>query len=76
MKELDDFVEKNVQFKEMYSKMMRASEEAIRILIEAQRECEEMYLNATEPMLEKIANAYSSIFSDDEGNDKSGESPR
>ena len=32
-------------YKEMYLKMMRASEEAIRILVQAQRECEEMYLS-------------------------------
>ena len=72
MEELDDFVEKNVRFKEMYSKMMRASEEAIRILVDAQRECEEMYLNATEPMLEDLKRAYSSVFPDDDN----GESPR
>lgn len=33
-------------YREMYLKMMRASEEAIRILIKAQQECEEMYLSA------------------------------
>ena len=33
-------------YKEMYLKMMRASEEAIRILVQAQQECEEMYLSA------------------------------
>ena len=32
-------------YKEMYLKMVRASERAINILIEAQRECEEMYLS-------------------------------
>ena len=32
-------------YKEMYFKMVRASERAINILIEAQRECEEMYLS-------------------------------
>ena len=31
--------------KEMYLKMVRASERAINILIEAQRECKEMYLS-------------------------------
>lgn len=36
-------------YREMYLKMMRASEEAIRILIKAQRECEELYLSADEP---------------------------
>lgn len=33
-----------MDYKEMYLKMMRASEEAIRILIKAQQECEEMYV--------------------------------
>jgi len=48
------FVEANVDYKEMYAKMVRASEAAINILIEAQRECEEMYLEATEPILDAI----------------------
>lgn len=48
------FVERNVDFKEMYTKMVRASEAAINILIEAQRECEEMYLEATEPILDAL----------------------
>lgn len=30
-------------FEEMYYKMMRASYKALRTIIEAQRECEEMY---------------------------------
>ena len=38
-------------YKEMYLKMMRATEAAIRILIKAQQECEELYLNAEEPPL-------------------------
>jgi beta-xylosidase len=38
--ELDD-----ADYKEMYLIMMRASEKAIRILIEAQQTCEELYLN-------------------------------
>ena len=33
-------------YREMYLKMMRASEQALRILIEAQQECEELYLSA------------------------------
>ena len=37
-----------MDYKEMYLKMMRATEEAIRILIQAQQECEEMYLNEEE----------------------------
>ena len=35
-------------YKEMYLKMVQASERAINILIEAQRECEEMYLSGPE----------------------------
>ena len=34
----------NVDYKEPYLKMMRASEEAINVLIRAQQECEELYL--------------------------------
>lgn len=34
-----------MDYKEMYLKMLRASEEAIRIIIKAQQECEEMYVN-------------------------------
>lgn len=34
----------NANYKEMYLTMMRATEKAIRILIEAQQTCEEMYL--------------------------------
>ncbi len=37
-----------MDYKEMYLKMVRASEEAMNILIKVQRECEEMYLNAEE----------------------------
>lgn len=33
-------------YKEMYLKMMRASEQAINLLIEAQKECEELYINS------------------------------
>ena len=32
-------------FEEMYYTLMRASEEALRIMIEAQKECEEMYIS-------------------------------
>ncbi|MDY3079201.1 MAG: hypothetical protein SOR56_03175 [Oscillospiraceae bacterium] len=35
-------------YKEMYFKMVRASEDAIRLLIRAQRECEELYMSAPE----------------------------
>lgn len=33
-------------YQEMYLKLFRASEKAINILIEAQRECEEMYMSS------------------------------
>lgn len=36
-------------YKEMYEVMVRASEKAMNILIEAQRKCEEMYLAAGDP---------------------------
>lgn len=36
--------EVNVDYKELYLKMVRESEKAINILIRAQQECEELYL--------------------------------
>ena len=36
-------------YKEMYLKMLRASEEAVTILIKAQQECEELYVNQDRP---------------------------
>ncbi len=33
-------------YKEIYLKLMRATEDAIRILIDAQRSCEEIYLSS------------------------------
>ena len=38
-------------YKELYLKMARASEQAIGILIKAQLECEESYLSSCEPKL-------------------------
>ena len=38
-------------YKEMYIRMMRASEQAIRILIKAQQECEELYVSEPEAEL-------------------------
>lgn len=35
-------------FEEMYYTLMRASEEALRIMIEAQKKCEEMYISNDE----------------------------
>lgn len=36
----------SADYKEMYLKMVRASEDAIRIHVKAQRECEEMYMDS------------------------------
>ena len=38
-------------YKEMYLTLFRATEQALGILIEAQRSCEELYLSAPEPEL-------------------------
>ena len=38
-------------YKEMYLHLMRETEKSIRILIEAQQECERLYLESTEPVL-------------------------
>lgn len=38
-------------YKEMYLHLMRDTEKAIQILVQAQRDCEELYLNAPEPNL-------------------------
>ena len=35
----------NVNYKEMYLELMRATEKAINILIQAQRDCEEKYIS-------------------------------
>ncbi len=43
-------------YKELYLKMVRASEKAIRILIEAQQECEELVLEEApeRPVIELV----------------------
>ena len=41
-------------YKEMYLKLFRASEDAVNLLIAAQRECEELYLSSPEPELKVI----------------------
>ena len=41
-------VKKMPDYKEMYLKMVRATEEAMNLLIAAQRECEEIYINSAE----------------------------
>ena len=35
-------------YKELYLKLMNRTENAIRILIQAQQECEELYVNASD----------------------------
>ncbi len=42
-----------VDYQEMYYKMNRAMEKAMKIMIEAQRECEEDYLKETDPVQEE-----------------------
>lgn len=41
-------------YKEMYLKMVRASEEAVNRIVAAQRECEELYLSSPEPELKVL----------------------
>lgn len=41
-------MDQNVDYKEMYFKMARATEDALRILIKAQQECEEIYVGGCE----------------------------
>lgn len=41
-------------YKEMYLKLFRASEQAINTLIQAQRECEELYISQPEPDLKVL----------------------
>ena len=42
-------------YKEMYLKLFRATEEAVNLLIDAQRACEELYITAPEPELKVVA---------------------
>ena len=39
-------------YRELYAIMFRATEQAIRVLLKAQKECEELYLAADPPPLE------------------------
>lgn len=38
-------------YKEMYLKLLRATEDAINILVEAQQACEDLYISQPEPEL-------------------------
>ncbi|WP_312636211.1 hypothetical protein [Oscillibacter sp.] len=42
-------------YKEMYLKLFRATEEAVNLLIDAQQVCEEIYITAPEPELKIVA---------------------
>lgn len=53
-------------YKQMYYTLFRASEEAIRILITAQQECEELYINQPDPELSILTLAARSENSTDE----------
>ncbi len=44
-------------YKEMYLKLFRATEAAISSLIEAQRECEELYINAFEAEVKALSSS-------------------
>lgn len=41
-------------YKELYLKMVRATEAAVDLLIKAQQECEELYISAPEPELKLV----------------------
>lgn len=41
-------------YQKMYLTMFRASEEAVNLLIKAQRECEELYMSSPEPEIEVL----------------------
>jgi len=43
-----------MDYTKMYLKMLRASEQAVSILIAAQQECEELYISSPEPELTMI----------------------
>ena len=41
--------DENIDYAEMYRQMVRATERAIRTLVEAQQKCEEIYMQAGGP---------------------------
>jgi len=53
-------------YKEMYLKMFRASEEAVNILITAQQECEELYISQPESELKVVPLSSENKKSEDE----------
>lgn len=42
-------------YKEMYLKLFRATEDVVNLLIDAQQACEELYITAPEPELKVVA---------------------
>lgn len=44
-----------IDYKEMYLKMLHASEKAVNILIAAQQECEEFYISSPQAELKTLA---------------------
>ena len=44
-----------VDYKKLYLKLFAATEDAINLLIKAQQECEELYINAEESEKEKAS---------------------
>ena len=56
----------NTNYKELYLKMVRASERAINILVEAQQECEELYLSADGDESEVKSPSLSTVLSENQ----------
>ena len=52
-------------YKELYLTMMRATEQAIRILIDAQQTCEELYLGQEDPPAEISENSLTHLLQSD-----------
>ncbi len=55
-------------YKEMYLKLFRATEKAMRILEDAQLECEELYISAPETKI--------TLLESPEGSDTASDTPR
>jgi len=51
---MNNSYDENVDYKEMYLHLLRASEEAIRILVSAQQKCEELYLSASQEEINQV----------------------
>ena len=45
----------SVDYKELYLKLFRTTEQAIRLLIAAQQECEELYMEHIQPTEEEFS---------------------